>query len=110
MQALEQWQHFNTLQWWKALDAHHTQTRQHLRGDNLQAPVHGSQSGSWLKGVFTLGKEASAVQHPHNNVDVLSEVDMGRIQLQLQKLDKVENEINLIRYVIEAGSSMWMRT
>lgn len=103
MQVLGQQEQFNSLQWWRALDKYHDQQQKKLRactGTKTQVSSTGAVSGNWLQGLFKLGKDADA--HQHVNSDMFSEVDMGRMQLQLQHLERVQQEIKLIQSTFEA--------
>ncbi|DBA77759.1 TPA: hypothetical protein ACH3X2_008449 [Trebouxia sp. C0005] len=103
LQVLGQQEQFNSLQWWRALDKYHDQQQKKLRactGTKTQVSSTGAVSGNWLQGLFKLGKDADA--HQHVNSDMFSEVDMGRMQLQLQHLERVQQEIKLIQSTFEA--------
>lgn len=109
-QALGQQEQFGNLQWWRALGKHHDQQQQNLRGctaTKTQVSSTGAVSVTWLQGLFRLGKDAGA--HQHVNPDMLSEVDMGRMQLQLQHLERMQQEIKLIQRTFEAVPSVWTR-
>lgn len=109
-QALGQQEHFDNLQWWRALGKYHDQQQRNLRGctgTKTQVSSTGAVSGTWLQGLFKFGKDAGA--HQHVNTDMFSEVDMGRMQLQLQHLERMQQEIKLIQRTFEAVSSVWTR-
>lgn len=102
-------QQFGVMQWWKALEAHHTQQRQQLgnSSNTQQTTTSGVQPGTWLKGLLGLSTNDA---HQQNTVDRLSEVDMGRIQLQVQQLDRTKQEVHLIHSAFEAGPSIWTKS
>jgi len=105
---LGQQEQFDNLQWWRALGKYHDQQQRNLRGctgTKTQLSSTGPVSGTWLQGLFKLGKDAGANQHVNN--DMLSEVDMGR--MQLQHLERMQQEIKLIQRMFEAVPSVWTR-
>ena len=107
MQAFRQQEQFDNLQWWRALGKYHDQQQRKLRGcAGTKTPVSspGAVSGTWLQGLFKLGKDAGA--HRRVNSDMFSEVDMGRMQLQLQHLERMQQEIKLIQRTFEAVPSV----
>ncbi|DBB01020.1 TPA: hypothetical protein ACH3X1_000922 [Trebouxia sp. C0004] len=110
LQALGQQEQFGNLQWWRALLKYHDQQEQNLRGcagSKTQVSSTEAVSGTWLQGFFKLRKDANARQHV--DTDMLSEVDMGRMQLQLQHLERMQQEIKLIQRTFVAVPSVWTR-
>ena len=103
-QALGQQEQFQQLHWWRALHVYHAQQQQQLQGKTnamAQAASAETSSGTWLKGFFRGGKDSNA--HQHTSLNMLSEVDMGRMLLQLQHLDKIQQEAQSIQCAFEAG-------
>ncbi len=110
-QALGQQGQFDNLQWWRALGKYYNQQQRNLRGCTGTKPPASSTGvvpGTWFQGLFKLGKDAGA--HQHINSDMFSEVDVGRMQLQLQHLERMQQEIKLIHRTFEAVPSVWTRT
>ena len=104
LQALGQQEQFQQLHWWRALNVYHAQQQQQLQGKTnakAQAASAETSSGTWLKGFFRGSKDASALQH--TSLNMLSEVDMGRMLLRLQHLNKIQQEAQSIQYAFEAG-------
>ena len=103
-QALGQQEQFRQLHWWRALNVYHAQQQQQLQGKTsakAKAASTENSSGTWLKGFFRGGKDSNA--HQQNSMNMLSEVDMGRLLLQLQHLNKMQQEAQSIQCIFEAG-------
>ena len=103
-QALGQQEQFRQLHWWRALNVYHAQQQQQLKGQTsakAQAASTETSSGTWLKGFFRGGKDSNA--HQQNSVNMLSEVDMGRLLLQLQHVNKIQQQAQSIQCTFEAG-------
>lgn len=108
LQATEEQGVFDRLQWWKAFTV-----RCSSQCEQLKVAVRGKQQkstssvseGSWLKGLFQ-GKPYQDLQDT-SQAEMLSEADMGRVQLQLKGLTRTRNELNLIQCSVEAAQSIW---
>ena len=68
--------------------------------------VSTSLEGNWLKNLFK-GKSQRDDQRVRSQAEMLSEAEIGRLQLQLQNLVKVEHELKLIQYNVGAAPSIW---
>ena len=100
---------FDRIRWWEALAVHHAQQRQNLKGGSDNSQQADTTGKIWLKRLFKMGKDPSIAQQ-HNNVDILSDVDMSRMHLQLQQLEKIQREVGLIQCTFETGPSMWTKS
>lgn len=107
MQASQQQAVFDRLQWWQAFDARYSlQSQQLSNAVREQHKPRSTSEGSWIQGLFK-GKPQQNLQ-VNSQTGVMSETDIGRVQLQLRTLIRTQKELCLIRCTVEAAPSIWI--
>ena len=89
----------------------HSVQYQHLkrfmRGSHETLASSNKETG-WLTGLFT-GHTNKRQACANSQIEVLPDAELGRTQMQLQLLARVDRELDVSQCNIEAAACIWMK-